>query len=270
MIKVIYIFGSISLMMLSACEGDGMNNKTTFGEIDNSIPQDVIGKISSKKIYFGHQSVGINILDGVNDLMKENNNIKLNIIKSIDPSIFDGPVFAHSQIGENSDPESKMEDFKKAIKNGIGNSADIAFMKFCYLDINKTIDLNKIFSLYKETMEELKKQYPNTKFVHVTVPLTLTEYNFRSFVKRILGKPDNNIMRYKYNIMLLNEYSGKDPVFDLAKIESTYPNGDKLTYSGGGVVYTSLIPEYAADNGHLNEIGRKIAAKELIKFLSGL
>ena len=37
--------------------------------------------LMDKKIYFGHQSVGFNILDGVSEILKNNPSIKLNIIK---------------------------------------------------------------------------------------------------------------------------------------------------------------------------------------------
>ena len=51
-------------------------------------------KLSQKKIYFGHQSVGFNIIDGIKDLMKENPQIKLNIIETTDQSDFKSGLFA--------------------------------------------------------------------------------------------------------------------------------------------------------------------------------
>ncbi|MDH5570130.1 MAG: hypothetical protein OEY89_00095 [Gammaproteobacteria bacterium] len=267
---VINIISLVFILVLSACGGENMSEKINFQNIDNKISIEEINNISSKKIYFGHQSVGFNILDGVEDLLKENQGAQLNIIKSRNASVFEKPVFAHSPIGENSDPELKLMDFKNAIDNGIGQHVDIAFMKFCYLDINKTTDIEKVFSIYKKTFETLKKENPDTVFAHVTVPLTLSEFTIKSLIKKILGKKDNNIMRKKFNDKLISEYAGKDPIFDLAKVESTYPDGNVSSFTENGESYYSLAPEYAADNGHLNELGRRIAAKEFIKFLSDI
>ena len=35
-------------------------------------------KLAEQRIYFGHQSVGFNIIEGINDIMKENHQIILN------------------------------------------------------------------------------------------------------------------------------------------------------------------------------------------------
>jgi len=78
----------------------------------NSVPISAWKQLASKKIYFGHQSVGANIIEGVEELIKENKQINLNIIRTT-PSMFTlpTPVFAHSEIGKNGDPRSKVEEF---------------------------------------------------------------------------------------------------------------------------------------------------------------
>ncbi len=45
--------------------------KTTLPSI-KGVPAETWQKLSQKKIYFGHQSVGNNIIDGIKDIMKEN------------------------------------------------------------------------------------------------------------------------------------------------------------------------------------------------------
>ena len=62
-----------------------------------------MGKTRSEKIYFGHQSVGFNIMAGVKDLMKGNPQIKLNIVETTNESDFKVGLFAHSRVGENED-----------------------------------------------------------------------------------------------------------------------------------------------------------------------
>jgi hypothetical protein len=82
-------------------------------------------------------------------------------------------------------------------------------------------------------------------------------------------KPDShNIKRNEYNQMLISKYQGIDPIFDLAKVESTLPNGQRTTFKFGDKSYYALANQYTSDGGHLNEIGRYYAAKELLKVLS--
>jgi hypothetical protein len=230
--------------------------------------------LSEKKIYFGHQSVGFNIIDGLKDLMKENPQIKLNIVESHDPADFSSPLFAHSPIGKNYNPISKIDDFKKFMDNGIGNNADIAFFKFCFVDVTAETDIQKIFNYYREVMNYLKEKYPKTIFVHVTVPLTTVQSGPKAFIKKIIGKPidgyADNIRRNQFNGMLRKEYEGKAPIFDIARIESTFPNRKSLTFINDGKAFYTLIPEYTHDGGHLNETGRKIVAQSLLVLLAQL
>lgn len=245
-----------------------INTAISEGGEMSAVSENALKKISEKRIFFGHQSVGFNILDGINDIIREQPGIKLNIVRTNAPDAFKLPVFAHSTVGENDDPASKASDFAKYMKLGIGNKADIAFFKFCYIDINKTSDVDRIFTAYKDTMNRLKREFPKTRFVHVTVPLTISKPSLKTFIKKMMGKEDNNIKRNKYNEMLIAEYGSKEPVFDLAKIESTYSEGKRSTFKDGGMQYFSMVPEYSDDGGHLNQKGRRVVAAELIKFIA--
>ena len=152
--------------------------------------------LSHKKIYFGHQSVGNNIIDGIKDIMKENSKIKLNIVKTNDPKMFTIPIFAHSPIGKNMNPISKIDAFAKFMEQGIGNKADFAFFKFCYVDITRNTDINQIFTYYKNTMKHLKEKYPKTTFIHITVPLTIVQTGFKVWIKKIISRPIGGCLLY--------------------------------------------------------------------------
>jgi len=100
--------------------------------------------------------------------------------------------------------------------------------------------------------------------VHVTAPLTRLESGPRFLVKRLLGKPttrDANARRNRFNAMLREEYAG-EPMFDLAKVESTRPNGSRSFFNDGADVVYTLAPELTDDGGHLNAAGRRAAAEE--------
>jgi len=252
-------------------------NKVSFPSIKD-VPAEAWQKLSKKKIYFGHQSVGYNIMDGVKDIMKENPNIKLNILETVNPSDYNTPIFGHSVIGENTNPKSKIDAFTKAMQSGVGEKVDIAFFKFCYVDIGLTSDVSKNFDDYKSTVEHLKQVYSKASFIYVTSPLTTPSTSIKDRIKRlikmIIGRPianiEDNIRREEFNAMLLKEYEGKDTIFDLAKVESTAPDGSRAVFEKDGKTYPRMVPEYTNDGGHLNELGRKAVAEQLLIVLASL
>jgi hypothetical protein len=79
---------------------------------------------------------------------------------------------------------------------------------------------------------------------------------------------DDNIQRNKFNHLLREQYKSYDPIFDLAKIESTFPNGKTCSFTKNGTIYHSLVPAYTNDGGHLNELGGKVVARHLLMFLA--
>jgi hypothetical protein len=263
-------FPYVLLILAFACKGGSMSRETVSLAPVNNIPESVWRKLDEKKIYFGHQSVGFNIIEGLEQIKKENPRIKLTIVKINDAAELTGPMLAHSILGENSDPHSKMQAFADYLEKGIGTRADIAFFKFCYVDITAYSDIEKVFTEYKNMMEHLKRKYPHTRFVHATVPLTVSKITIRTVIKALLGKEDNNIKRNQFNEMLRKEYAGKEPVFDIARAESTYPDGSRSSFTKGGTTYYSLVPDYTDDGGHLNEKGKRAAAQELLILLSKL
>jgi hypothetical protein len=243
------------------------------------IPDSAWKKLSEKKIFFGHQSVGFNIIEGLEDIMKENHQIRLNIVKIDTPADFNAPLFAHAWIGENTDPQSKIDAFTNFMEKAIGDKADIAFFKFCYVDVTAGTDINKVFDDYKKAASRLKKRYAKTTLIHVTVPLTSKPPGVKGWikktkklVKKIVGRPVfdyyDNIKRSQFNEMLREEYDGKEPVFDLAKIESTFPDGRRASFTKDGEIYYSLVTDYTYDGGHLNELGRKMIAEQLLILLA--
>ena len=62
----------------------------------------------------------------------------------------------------------------------------------------------------------------------------------------------------------------KEPVYDLAKMESTFADGKRSSFTKDGKTYHSLVPDYTRDGGHLNETGREIAAEQLLILMAGL
>ena len=60
-------------------------------------------------------------------------------------------------------------------------------------------------------------------FVHVTVPLTAAQSGLKSLVKRPMGRAPDNVRLEEYNQLLRRTYAGREPIFDLARLESISP-----------------------------------------------
>lgn len=261
-----------TLTFISACQDKEMKTNENISSVN--VKQEIKWqRLSEKIIFFGHQSVGKNILDGIRDIAKENPKVNLLVTEDDSKQTSSGPLFIDSMIGKNGEPKTKVDAFKDIMDNGMGEKATIAFMKFCYVDFNKNTDVEKVFDYYKNVMQYLKEKYPKTTFVHVTVPVEVKKGTWKTWIKNILGKKEiweyeNDIPRGRYNILLRKEYEGREPIFDLALNESIYPDDKKEFFEYDGTRYPALVPEYTTDGAHLNEKGRKIVAEKLLAFLS--
>jgi hypothetical protein len=151
---------------------------------------------------------------------------------------------------------------------------DVAFFKFCYIDFDANTDAGKLFAEYKASMTQLHQKYPRITFVHVTTPLAVVQSGAKAAFKRLFGKKpggaEANVVRNRYNELLRQEYAGKEPLFDLAAFEATRGNGERATFDDGGSTYPMLAPEYASDGRHLNELGSRWVAAQLVKYLAAL
>lgn len=231
-------------------------------------------KLSAMRIYFGHQSVGYNIMSGVSDLMRESGISAVSIKETKDPVDFDQPIFAHSPVGKNGLPASKIDDFKTIMESGIGEKVNAAFFKFCYVDIKSATDIDDIFRHYVQTMAGLQMKYPGVRFAHCTVPLQVSFPGVKSMIKKALGKPltgeEDNIKRNCFNQLLVQEYGKSGLLFDLAGYESTKTDASRVYFKDGGKDIFYLNPDYSDDGGHLNTKGSRMAARQLIVFLQSL
>jgi hypothetical protein len=261
-------------VVFSGCGGPQMQTSLSSTNSYDSITQAQWQALSTKKIFFGHQSVGYNIMEGVSELAQKTKGLSLNIVETRDPGVCGAPVFAHSRVGNNEDPESKCRDFKSAIDGGIGNKVEYAFFKFCFVDVTAKTDIRHVFAEYKKVLDDLSERYPKTRFIAMTVPLTYQKTGIKTWVKSIIGKRDiweydDNVRRWEFNHMLRHEFANS-PLFDLAAFESTHQSGIRESFNRSGNTYFAMSPEHTADGGHLNARGRIVVAKSLLAFLASL
>lgn len=247
-------------------------NKMIYQKI-NDVPPGVWNQLAQKYIYFGHQSVGLNIIEGLQGLMSQYPQVKLNILETVD-GIKEGGVFSHSRVGHNMNPESKITDFVDIVKKGGVSHPDIASLKFCYVDANQKVDIANLFKQYRNDMRDLKSRYPDLILIHFTMPLRAQEFTWKTRLKLTLGMDawefEDAVKRNQYNSMMLKEYQDVEPVFDIARFEATAPDGSisKVKYKGSDIIF--LQDQYTDDGGHLNKQGREMIAEKFLLFMVNL
>jgi hypothetical protein len=240
---------------------------TSVAAADPALRTD-LERVARQRIYFGHQSVGVNLLAGVRELAAQAG-VPVRIVRAERASQLPPATFGHTFVAENGRPLEKLESFRRALGDA---PVDLALLKFCYVDIRADTDVEALFSRYRQTLDELKRSHPRTVFVHVTLPLTTVQSGWKALVKRALGREPSgtleNVRREQYNGLLREAYAGREPLFDLARVESTAPDGTLLRVQWQGVSAPVLSPAYTDDGGHLNAEGRRRAARELIAVLA--
>lgn len=265
---------AVLMWVLSGCSDSVGSEGMTFTRL-HDLSEDKLNAVSSKSYFFGHQSVGRNMLDGLRMVMEDNPTLKLDIRNSESVSNVAPGAFLHSNVGKNRFPQTKIDQYQSALEGGLGNSVDAAFLKFCYVDLANENDPVELFQTYKASVEALKLKYPETRFVHFTLPLKSVPTGLKVSVKNLIGKeiPQqmDNIKRAQYNELLREAYVGVDPVFDIARYESIDPaTGEAFTFKYDGKEYEAMSPGNTYDGGHLSDKGKRWIAEQLIVFLASL
>jgi hypothetical protein len=246
------------------------NLEAGYSRLD-AISQDRWDGLAQQRIFFGHKSVGANIVEGLQAVMAKRPAIKLNIRETSAPEDLSGPVFAHSPIGTNKDPGSKIARFREIMDSGVGRAADIVFFKFCFVDVDHATDIDALFQNYVQLVDELGKRYPDLKIVTFTVPLLSKPVGIKDRLKKILGRlpwhEEDNVQRNLLNEKLRARFAGS--LFDLAAVESRIEGTKKATFRKDGKDYELLRRDYTDDGGHLNATGRQIVSIELLRRLAG-
>ena len=210
----------------------------------------LISELTEHQIIFGHKSVGSNILEGIRQWEQETG-VELNLKESRELSSEGDPAFVHFSVGDNKDTKSKIDDFVSVIENIPEDIISVAFFKFCYVDIIESTDIDSVFGYYKSKMHYLKDNYPNCNLVLLTVPLTGIQKGLKATAKRALNRPPAgvlpNIKRHEFNELLRNEFSGVLPIYDLAGVESTRPDGATELFKYKGSEYPCMPDFYKTD-----------------------
>jgi hypothetical protein len=230
--------------------------------------------VARQRIFFAHQSVGANILDGLRDLLREAGRDVAIAEWGQSPSPnagTPGGVLWHAKVGRNEEPSSKCEDFRRLLDEELAGQVDIALLKFCYIDINQRTDVARLFDQYRQTLQDLSRRHPSVTFVPVTAPLRHAAGGLGIWLREQLGRPNrskrDNLARHAFNVRLRGRYAGT-PVFDLAAAEATRPDGRRETFTYDSTTAEGLVGRYTDDGGHLNTAGRRAVAADFVRALA--
>lgn len=179
---------AFSLILIAGCKEDRMDRISDYESRLDTVQQERWDSLAQKKIFFSHQSVGQNILDGLKDVMASHPAVKLDIRETSSPGGFEKPVFVHAFVGENKNPKLKIDHFRKILDSRVGQLSDIVFLKLCFVDIDRNTDIEDLFKYYDETVQSLTNQYLNLKIVTITVPLTTQPSGLKAVFKKMLGR----------------------------------------------------------------------------------
>lgn len=267
---VIIVFAYI----LTGCSKNNtpdMNNFYRMYGSENEQAGELIEKVSKHRLYFGHQSVGFNIISGIH-IWEQETGMNLKTVEARDFTNPDSASLIHFKIGHNGDPKLKIDDFVALADSIPWDSASAAFFKLCYVDIMAETNVDEIFNYYKQRMYDLKERCPDCKIILITVPVTRAQRGWKKVAKNILGRQlygvEENIKRHAFNQRMRNEMNDDFPIFDLAALETTLPDGSTYTYKYKGNEYPAMPEFYTVDIGHLNEYGARYVSFNLLAFLA--
>ncbi|MET0052797.1 MAG: hypothetical protein ABW095_17175 [Candidatus Thiodiazotropha sp.] len=263
-----YLMLALILLTLTGCQYSDAPGETMMSDL--SFVED-LDALSGARVFFAHQSVGENIIEGLQDLARQHGReLPLWDLESV---AADGSSqgLIHSPVGKNQQPVSKCVDFEQLIDQTLAGRIDFALLKFCYIDIDRHTDLDTLFAEYQRAMVGLIARHPEITFVPLTVPLRYSPSGPGVWLRELLGRPNNskldNLKRNEFNRRLRETY-GEDRLIDIAASESTYADGRRESFRQDGNVYYSLIGDYTSDGGHLNEIGRRWVARDFVRQLA--
>lgn len=270
--------GTLIVVAIAATALSGCKQQTQVQEpvSMDQVKADLL-TVSRARVYFGHHSVGRNMLQGVQELAdKAGVPVRIEEVAAGGP-VPEGPGLFHGKVGENLDPDGKIADFARVLGAPGESRYDIATFKFCYVDLDegsKERSPDDLFERYANNMSAIETVHPGVKIMHSTMPLMAEPPGRKTRLKRLLGMSIStdaaNVDRNEFNRLARERYTGSG-LLDVARFEATRPDGSVAEFSADGREIEMLALEYTSDGGHLNELGReRVAAAFLHRIAEAL
>lgn len=222
------------------------------------------------RLFFGHQSVGSDVLHGVREQAGARAVPLITLTSSQEPAAAQADTVLHAKLGTNGDPASKLAAFESTLSAGIATQVDCAMFKLCYVDITTRAAAEATWQEYATAMERIESTYPLLRVLHCTVPLRALPSGVYATLRRVFGhrhaELDRNRAREAFNDRLRARFP-QERLFDLALAESRRSNGERCI---GSERVPGLVPAYTHDGGHLNMLGRRVMANAFLDFFDSL
>lgn len=228
------------------------------------------------KTFFAHQSVGANILTGIDESARQGRTdvCVLDLTRARQSCPIHPLLIIHERIGVNREPLTKIAAFHALLNAKHRPEIDVALLKFCYVDLGTQAEAEILWKHYEAAIEQLSTDQPGVRLVHCTVPLRSLPEGPYAWLRRAFGHrhPDiaANRARDWFNRQLRARFGGGHDLFDLAAVQSRRRDGRPCELVDDGIRVPSLAREWTYDGGHLNERGRTIAAAAFLEFLQTL
>jgi hypothetical protein len=214
---------------------------------------DDLRTLAGVRIFFGHHSVGRDILDGVRHIAAH---LQCRVGVESAP------------LAENGDPLGKIADFEM---HAVRGACDVAVMKLCYADFCPDTNIDALVDAYSRSVSRIRAARPGIVIVHTTPPLHSRQIDLRARVNRTLGRIVWEDGANKKRLELGEELRAafpRDPFFDIGRVESTKPDGTRELHPVDDRLVPMLWPGYTIDGGHLNMLGRRVAARAFVHALA--
>lgn len=218
-----------------------------------SLSPDLSAEIAAQRWLFSHASVGADMIGGMDALhAADPDRFPLTATSAGSGSAILPPP-ARTEAGTiyeahrgNPGWAAKFQLFEAAVREGGWHqpAVDVAMDKLCYID--PTADV----SVYLTMMEGLERDFPQTRFIYVTLPLRAGS-----------GANASNMLATTYNEAVRAHCADSDRILlDVADIECHDPTGERNVFTVGEQQYERLCWEYTHDGGHLNAEGARRVA----------
>jgi len=263
----------IVVIPMTAQADDNLDKKTILLNPVKSIPWEMIRQ---KKIVFVYRSVGRDILEGIKEMGRKNDRSEFIFIdedtmnRELKPK---RGFFLQQWLNMNSSPQDLKKNYEDLLDRIQVKDIDFAMVRFSPFFDDNLVEEN--FKKVQIAIEDLKKEFPDTEFLISTFPLTHSKTSLKTWIKKLIGQDDiweydSNITVNEFNRHMRETYGNEATFFDLAKIQSTYPNGERSTFTKKGKSYYHMVSEYTHDGTHLSAKGREVVAEQLLILIGRL
>jgi hypothetical protein len=218
------------------------------------------GVIRSARVFFGHQSIGANTVEGMASLGFGDPWVHWAFPEDADYN--GGAYFGQQMIGENRHPAGKVDAFRSfMIDDAYGGRVDMAGFKLCFQDfeadgdgdaVSNAPELALLQARYAATIDDVRAAYPDVVLFHVTPPL----------VAAAEWSADQNATRVALGDWQKQTYGATDVIFDLQDVESTDPSTQQRCTALGA--WALCDANAADDHSHLSTGGKERVAKALM------